>query len=150
MNEYETTIGIYKIYRVCDSSYDECKQINSPVDAAGIATEYLKGLDQENLIVLLLNTRNRVVGIQTIVMGSVNSAQVRLSEVFRPAILANCPAIIIAHNHPSGDTKPSPDDVALTRALVEAGKLLDIEVLDHIIVSDMSQHVSLKEKRLGF
>jgi DNA repair protein RadC len=81
--------------------------------------------------------------------GSVSASQVRVGEVFRQAIIEQASAIIIAHNHPSGDPTPSPDDVAVTRAIVQAGKLLDIEVLDHIVVSQ-DRFISLKERGLGF
>jgi DNA repair protein RadC len=81
--------------------------------------------------------------------GSVSSSQVRVGEVFRQAIIEQASSIIIAHNHPSGDPTPSPDDVAVTRAIVQAGKLLDIDVLDHVVVCS-TRHVSLKERGLGF
>jgi DNA repair protein RadC len=81
--------------------------------------------------------------------GSVNSSQVRVGEVFRQAVIDNSSGIIVAHNHPSGDNTPSPDDVAVTRAIVQAGKLLDIEVLDHLVISK-GHFVSLKERGLGF
>jgi DNA repair protein RadC len=74
---------------------------------------------------------------------------VRVSEVFRQAILDNAPSILVAHNHPSGDASPSPDDVATTRAIVQAGKLLDIELIDHLVIGK-EQFVSLKERGLGF
>jgi DNA repair protein RadC len=81
--------------------------------------------------------------------GSVNSAQVRVGEVFREAIRENCPSIIVAHNHPSGDPTPSPDDIAVTRDMIQAGNLLDIEVLDHIVIGG-GRWISMKQKRLGF
>jgi DNA repair protein RadC len=106
-------------------------------------------LDHEELWVINLDTRNRVMSLTTLYKGSVNSSQVRVGEVFRQAIFENAPAVIVAHNHPSGDPTPSPDDVAVTRAIVEAGRLLDINVLDHLIVV-RGQYVSLKERGLGF
>ncbi len=123
--------------------------IHSPQDAFSLLTLFLAGMDHEELWVLDLDTRNRVMKIIRLYMGSVNQSQVRISEVFRQAILDNSPAIVIAHNHPSGDPTPSPDDVAVTRALVEAGKLLDIEILDHLILAG-GRFVSLKERGLGF
>ena len=99
---------------------------------------------------LLLDTRNRVIGEPVVLYhGSLNTSLIRVGEVFRDAIRANAAAIIIAHNHPSSDPSPSPEDVAVTRALVEAGKLLDIQCLDHVIVGGV-RHVSLKERGLGF
>jgi DNA repair protein RadC len=81
----------------------------------------------------------------------VNSSQIRVGEIFKEAIRKNAPAIIVVHNHPSGDPTPSPDDVAVTRAIMEAGKLLDVEVLDHIVIGvGKDRWVSLKERGLGF
>ena len=99
--------------------------------------------------VVNLDTRNRVKSLVLLYKGSVNASQVRVGEVFRQAILENAPAIIVAHNHPSGEPTPSPDDVAVTRSIVQAGKLLDIDVLDHLIICQGS-FVSLKERGLGF
>ena len=149
-NEEVYEIGIYKIYRVSDSSMTVRKSINSPHDASTIAKEYLSGHDQEHFIAILLDTKNQIIGVQTVTIGTVNASQGRISEALRPAVIANAPAIIFAHNHPSGDTTPSPNDIAVTRALVKAGELLGIQVLDHIIVSDGASHVSMKERRLGF
>ncbi len=104
--------------------------IHSPQDAFDILYCFLAGLDHEELWVMNLDTRNRVMHLVKLYQGSVNSSQVRVAEVFRQAIVENAPSILLAHNHPSGDPLPSPDDVALTRAVVQAGKLLDIETLD--------------------
>jgi len=123
--------------------------IHHPGDAFEILHCFIGPLDHEELWVLNLDTRNRVMSMTTLYKGSVNSSQVRIGEVFRQAIIENAPAIIIAHNHPSSDPTPSPDDVAVTRGIVEAGKLLDISVLDHIIVT-RDRFVSLKEGGLGF
>jgi len=98
---------------------------------------------------VLLNTKNRVQSIETVYAGSVNSANVRIAEVFREAVRRDCIQLIVAHNHPSGDPTPSPEDVGVTRQLVEAGKLLDIAVLDHIVVGH-GRFVSLKQRGLGF
>ncbi|MGC8857337.1 MAG: RadC family protein [Anaerolineae bacterium] len=123
--------------------------ITSPADAAALLQYEMSALEQEHLRVLLLNTRNQVLDIVEVYRGSVNSSQVHIGEIFKAAIRRNAPAIIVAHNHPSGDPTPSPDDVAVTRALLQAGKLLDIEVLDHIIIGQ-GRWVSLKERGLGF
>jgi DNA repair protein RadC len=106
-------------------------------------------LEQEHLKVVLLNTKNHVMGVRDVYRGSVNSSQVRTAEVFRDAIKENCPSIVVAHNHPSGDPTPSPEDVRVTRDLVAAGKLLDIEVLDHLVIG-RNRYVSLRQKKLGF
>lgn len=123
--------------------------INSPADAAALVQYEMGLLEKEHLRVILLDRRNRVMDIVEIYQGSVNSSQVRIGEVFRPAIQRLASAIIVCHNHPSSDNTPSPDDVAVTRAIVQAGKLLDIEVLDHLILS-IRGFVSLKERGLGF
>jgi DNA repair protein RadC len=109
----------------------------------------LRCLNQEELWVLLLNTRNQVLGMEAIYKGSLNTSMVRLSEVFRPAIEAPAAAVIVAHNHPSGDPSPSPEDVSITRQMAQAGDLLDITLLDHLIIGD-GVHISLKERGLGF
>ena len=106
-------------------------------------------LEQEHLRVLLLDTRNHLMDIVEVYKGSVNSSQVHVGEIFKAAVRRNAPSIIVVHNHPSGDPTPSPDDVAVTRALVQAGKLLDVEVLDHLVIGQ-GRFVSLKERGLGF
>jgi DNA repair protein RadC len=123
--------------------------INSPADGAALVQYEMSLLEQECLKVLLLDTRNRVLDIVEVYHGSVNSSQVRVAEVFRPAIQRNAPAIIVCHNHPSQDPTPSPDDVVVTRAIVSAGKLLDIDCLDHIVIGG-TRWISLKERGLGF
>jgi DNA repair protein RadC len=128
---------------------EERPAIHSPEDAAALVKYEMSALEQEELRVLLLDTRNRVLGVVTIYRGSLNSSQVRVGELFKPAIRRNAAAVIIVHNHPSGDPSPSPDDVALTRAIVQAGILLDIEVLDHLVIGQ-GRYVSLKERGLGF
>ncbi|HET9476436.1 MAG TPA: DNA repair protein RadC [Dehalococcoidia bacterium] len=105
--------------------------------------------EQEHLQVVLLNTRNQVLGVKTVYIGSVHTAVVRTSELLREAVRENCPSIILVHNHPSGDPSPSPDDAAMTQHAVEAGKMLNIEVLDHVVVA-RGGYVSLKERGLGF
>jgi len=109
---------------------DERPTINSPADAAALVQSEMALLEKEHLRVLLLDRRNRVLEIVEVYQGSVNSSQVRIAEVFQPAVTRNACAIIVVHNHPSTDPTPSPDDVAVTRAMVQAGKLLDIDVLD--------------------
>jgi DNA repair protein RadC len=128
---------------------DEKPSIHSPQDAADLLQHEMSALEQEELRVVLLDTRNRVQGVETVYRGSLNSSQVRVGELFKEAIRRNAAAVIIAHNHPSGDPTPSPDDVAVTRAFIQAGKLLDIEVLDHVVIG-MNRWVSLKERGLGF
>jgi DNA repair protein RadC len=123
--------------------------INSPADAAALVQAEMRLLEQEYLKVILLDTRNRLLAVTEVYHGSVNSSQVRMAEVFKPAIQRMAPAFIAAHNHPSGDPTPSPDDISVTRAMVQAGKLLDLEVLDHILIGG-DRYVSLKEQGVGF
>lgn len=136
--------------RIASSTPEDRPTISSPADAANLLMYQMAALDQEYLFVILLDTRNRVLGRPLEVYhGSLNTSQVRVGELFREAIKVNAAAIIVAHNHPSGDPSPSPEDVAVTRALVEAGKLLDIDVLDHLVIGG-HRFVSLKERGLGF
>lgn len=128
---------------------DEKPAIHSPGEAAEILLHSMSALEQEELRVILLDTRNRILGTETVYRGSLNSSQVRIGEMFKAAIRRNAASVIIAHNHPSGDPTPSPEDVAVTRAFVQAGKLLDVEVLDHLVIG-MNRWISLKERGLGF
>ena len=128
---------------------EERASINSPADAAALVQYEMSVLEQEHLRVLLLDTRNHVLDTVEVYKGSLNSSQVRVGEVFKAAIRRSAAAVIVVHNHPSGDPTPSPDDVAVTRAFVQAGKLLDVELLDHLIIGQGSW-VSLKERGLGF
>lgn len=128
---------------------EERPSVRSPFDAAMIFQARMAHLPQEHLLTMVLDTRNRVIDIAEVYHGSLNSAAIRISEIYRPAIQQNGATIVVAHNHPSGDPDPSPEDVAVTRQLFHAGKLLDITLLDHIIVGCPSW-VSLKERGLGF
>jgi DNA repair protein RadC len=123
--------------------------VNSPEDAAELVRYDMQGLVQENLWVILLDTRNRQIGVEKVYVGSLNASMVRVGELFRGALQRSAAGIIMAHNHPSGDPAPSPEDVTLTRAAVQAGKLLDVEVLDHLVIGH-NCFVSMKEKGLGF
>ena len=136
--------------RIASLAPEERAQISCPQDAASLLSAEMEPLVQENLIVLLLNTRNQVVARRTIYIGTVNSSAVRPAEVLRPAIRENAPSIIVAHNHPSGDPTPSPEDISVTRDLAAAGQLMDIELLDHLIIGHGGRFTSLKEKRQGF
>lgn len=136
--------------RIAVSGPEERPVIKSPADAANLLMYQLAAKEQEYLFILLLDTRNRVIGQPVEVYhGSLNTSLVRVGEIFRHAIKANAAALIVAHNHPSGDPAPSPEDVAVTRAIVAAGKLLDIDVLDHLVIGQ-HRFVSLKERGLGF
>ena len=123
--------------------------ISSPQDVANLLTPEMALLSQESLRVLLLNTRNQVLSVSEVYRGNVNTAVIRAAEVFRDAVKENCPSVIVVHNHPSGDPTPSTDDINVTSQLQQAAKLLDIELLDHIILAQ-SGFVSLKELGKGF
>jgi DNA repair protein RadC len=135
--------------RLTLESPEERPSINSPADAAALVMYEMSALEQEHLRVILLDIRNRVLEVADVYRGSVNSSQVRVGEVFKAAVRRNAPALIVIHNHPSGDPTPSPDDVAVTRAVVQAGKLLDVDVLDHLVIGQ-GRWVSMKERGLGF
>ena len=135
--------------RLTLESPEERPAINSPADAAALVQYEMSALEQEHLRVMLLDRRNRVLETVEVYKGSVNSSQVRVGEIFKEAVRKNSPAVIVIHNHPSGDPTPSPDDVAVTRAIVQAGKLLDVDVLDHLVIGQ-AKWVSLKERGLGF
>lgn len=135
--------------RIALNTQDARPQVKTPADAAQLLMLNMGMLEQEEVRTMLLDTRNRVMGTPMIYRGSLNAASMRVGEVFREAIRGNCASIIVAHNHPSGDPTPSAEDIDVTKALAQAGKLLDIEVLDHIIVAQ-NHYVSLKERGLGF
>ncbi|GAB4160694.1 MAG: DNA repair protein RadC [Candidatus Promineifilaceae bacterium] len=135
--------------RLLATAPQERPRITSPADAANLLMSEMMFLEQEHLRVILLNTRNNVLKMPTIYVGSLNTSVIRIGEIFRAAIKENAAALIVAHNHPSGDPTPSPEDVRVTQELVKAGKLLNIEVLDHIVIG-RQRFVSLKERGLGF
>lgn len=124
------------------------RRIYSSSDAANIAREFLETCDREQLIVICLNTKNEPTAIHTVSIGSLNSSIVHPREVFKPAILSNSAAIIISHNHPSGCPDPSLEDINITKRIKEAGEILGIKLLDHIIIGDNNNYISIKEKGL--
>jgi DNA repair protein RadC len=125
--------------------------IHSPADVAELLFPEMAGLEHEQMRVVLLNTKNRILGMPLVYQGSLHTTVIRVSELFRDAVRQNAAAVIIAHNHPSGDPTPSPEDVTVTREIVQSGKLLDIEVLDHLVIGGTpARFTSLKERGLGF
>jgi DNA repair protein RadC len=135
--------------KLATPTYNEPVVIHCPEDAADLVQYEMSALTQEELRVILLNTRNHVIKIVTIYRGSLNSSQVRVGEIFRPAIKHNAAAIIVIHNHPSSDPSPSTEDCSLTKSIVKAGKLLDTQVLDHLVIGG-NNFVSLNRRGLGF
>jgi DNA repair protein RadC len=123
---------------------DKKYQIRSADDAARLVRMEMMHLDHEEMHVLILDTKNQVIERIKNYKGTVNSSVLRVAEIFRPAVIRNCPHVIVCHNHPSGDPTPSPEDIEVTRQLVEAGKLLDIELLDHLVIGN-PRYMSLKE-----
>ena len=108
--------------------------IRTPADTIPVLEAELSELAYERFIALALNTKNHVIAVLPVSSGSLNSSIVHPRELFQRAILSNCASLLLAHNHPSGDPTESPEDVNMTRAIIEAGKLLDIRVLDHVII----------------
>ena len=135
--------------RLLLTARQERPYITSPGDAANLLMPDMMHLEQEHLRLVLLDTRNRLLGTPTIYVGSLNTSVIRIGELFRAALKENAAAFIMAHNHPSHDPSPSPEDIAVTRKIVEAGRLMSIEVLDHIIIGQ-NCFVSLKERGYGF
>ena len=135
--------------RVLLADMDDRYQIRSPHDVFKLLEAKYGDAEQELFIVLHLDTRNRIVDDVILYKGTINTSVVRIAEVFRGAIRNNSTNIIVAHNHPSGDPSPSAEDVQLTRALVLAGKSLEINVLDHIVIG-RGRSISLRDRQLGF
>jgi DNA repair protein RadC len=127
---------------------DERPILRTAADAAACLRD-MAHLPQEHVRVILLDNAARVVAIPTIYIGTLNASVLRTAEVYREALIRNCPAIILAHNHANGDPLPSPDDVDLTRTLIQAGELLDIQLIDHLIIAPSGWR-SLKEMGLAF
>lgn len=126
---------------------EETPIIRRPEDTLPILAAELSELAYERFIALALSTKNHVIAVLPVSNGSLNASIVHPRELFQRAILSNCASLILAHNHPSGDPTPSPDDVSLTRKLVDAGTLLDISVIDHVILG-YGRYVSFKERGL--
>lgn len=121
--------------------------IQHPGDVASLLMDEMRYLDREHFRTVSLNTKNRVLAIDNVAVGSLNASLIHPREVFKGPVKRSAAAIILVHNHPSGDPSPSLEDIQVTRRLVEAGKLLGIEVLDHLILGDGS-FISMKEKGL--
>ena len=121
--------------------------IRGPEDLFKLLRPRIGKEDREHFVAVLLSSRNTVIGIETVSVGSLNASIVHPREVFKPAIVHSASAIALAHNHPSGDVTPSEEDLAITRRLRDAGRLLGIDLLDHVIVGDRS-FTSLKERKL--
>lgn len=147
--KFAKRIDIVSIKMVKEKSISyENRKISSPDDAQYLCRRFLDELDREQLIVVSLDTKNQPTSINVASIGSLNSSIVHPREVFKVAILSNANSIIIAHNHPSGDPTPSKEDISITQRLKEAGKLIGIDLIDHIIIGEEKRFISLKEKGL--
>lgn len=143
----------YKIVRERSSTYfDGRKAFSNPKIAASIMQDFYEEnyeMDKENFTVAYLDSKNKILGINLVSIGTINSSLVHPREVFKGAILASANTIMLFHNHPSGDVKPSQEDIMITKRLKEVGEIIGIKVLDHIIISDSSEnYVSLREKMI--
>jgi len=124
-------------------------QMTSPADAARLLVPEMSLLESEQMRVLLLNTKNRLIATVMLYNGTVSACQIRVGEIFREAVRHNATSLILVHNHPSADPTPSPEDVAITREVVRAGQLLDVEVLDHLVIGG-DTYTSLRERGVGW
>jgi len=142
-------ISVFRLSLVKEKSlpYKTAPQMQSPADVADVVRAYLKGTDREHFVALFLDTKGKLIGIHTVSMGDLTSAIVHPREFFKGAMLANAASIICAHNHPSNDAEPSDADIAITRRLVDAGRFLDMHVVDHVIVAD-DHFISLASRGL--
>jgi len=131
--------------RISNLTFEDRYVIRSPEDGANFLMNDMRFLNQEHFVCLYLNTKNQVIHQQTIFIGSLNASIVHPREVFREAFRRSAASIVCAHNHPSGDPAPSKEDIDVTRRLVECGKMIGIDILDHLIIGD-KKYVSLKEK----
>ena len=146
MSNVAKRINIVSIKMVKESSFlYQTRTISSPKDAYEMIKEQLEGLDREQFIIACLNTKNEPTNISVVSVGTLNKAIVHPREVFKTAILSNAASIMAFHNHPSGETTPSQQDIQLTNRLYEAGELIGIKLLDHLIIGD-GTFTSLKEK----
>ena len=137
-------------HRLLQETTRERRKISAPEDLKDLVYHDMVWLDHEQLRVILLDMRNRVLACRVLYEGSLNQSTVRIAEIFKVAIRENAASVAIVHNHPSGDPSPSPEDIRVTRDLVSAGKLLDIEVVDHVIVGRNPQFVSLRQRGAGW
>jgi DNA repair protein RadC len=138
----------YRVQLVRESTHTApTRVIASPADAYLVLRDFMEEQDRELFVVLMLDTRHKVTGLNVVSIGSLNASLVHPREAFKPAILANAAALVLAHNHPSGDPEPSADDLALTARLKQAGELLGIAVLDHVVIGE-GRYVSLREQGL--
>lgn len=126
----------------------QTRRISSPKDAVGIGQQFLEDADREQVIVCCLDTKNQPLSISVVSMGILNSSLIHPREIFKTAILTNAASLILYHNHPSGETEASTEDINITKRIKEAGVLMGIELIDHIIIGSEGRFLSLKEEGL--
>lgn len=126
----------------------EYRKIQNPTDAYNLLKNFLSDFDKEKFLVVCLNTKNEPVNIHTVSIGCINKTMVKPMDVMKTAILSNCNKILIAHNHPSGDPSPSKDDISMTERIKNAGKILGIEIIDHIIIAGIKYYSFLEDQLL--
>ncbi|MDQ0090858.1 DNA repair protein RadC [Paenibacillus anaericanus] len=139
--------GIELGQRLAKARLPETGNIRNPRNVADMVMEQLRYLQKEHFVCLFLNTKNHIIAQETLSIGSLNASIVHPREVFRAAIKCGSASMICIHNHPSGDPTPSPEDISMTRRLCDAGEIVGIDVLDHIIIGD-GEFISLKEQGL--
>jgi DNA repair protein RadC len=130
--------------RLASAQVDTRYRISTPAEAANLVMLDMAYLDTEQMRLLLLDSKSQLIEKVNLYQGTANSSVLRAAEIFRPAIIRNCPGLILCHNHPSGDPEPSPEDIEATKQLVAAGHILDIELVDHIIIGHQ-RFVSMKQ-----
>jgi DNA repair protein RadC len=134
--EDECSVPVYRIALVRERNHEVAsKRISQPEEAADLFRSYMADPDRELFAVMVLSAKNEVIGIHTVSIGTLDSTIVHPRETFKPAVLLNASSIIVAHNHPSGDPTPSFEDREMTKRLVDAGEILGIPLLDHLVVT---------------
>jgi len=145
----QARIPIYRVTLVREGKMPTYEsRIRSSASAYTVLQEYLDGVDREHFVVMLLDQKNCAIGLHTVSIGSLTASIVAPREVFKVAILANCANILLAHNHPSGDPQPSKEDRAITQRLKEAGVLLGINVLDHLVIGADGRYFSFADENM--
>lgn len=138
--------AVFELARKLEGFTDDPKRkIRSPADVYSLLYPRMREQKREKFVALLLDTKNQIIREETISIGSLNASIVHPREVFRAALMESCASVILSHNHPSGDPTPSREDIAVTEKLIEGGKLLGIDVLDHVVIGD-GRYISLKDE----
>ncbi len=139
-------IPVYRVMLVREATIDYYGKLGSSSDAGHLLRRYLAGTDREHFVAVMLDKKNQAIGINTVSIGSLDSSIVHPRELFKPAILSNAAALVLGHNHLSGNPAPSTEDLTITTRLVKAGKILGIQVLDHIIIGSGIQYYSFADE----